>query len=165
MPRQLFSGVSPGIWHWQKKTAHINNAFGRTSTSMAKKRGLNDAKVVAFGASKVYLRKKLAKWSPAQSQSLTVSISHSESLSLTLSFSLSLTLSLSLSLIYAASLRLSVLCWGSGCDCGCGSATVATLLMLAFIWINWNFWFHRAATAKNSWKLSRLTDFYTDTCS
>jgi len=28
--------------------------------STAQKRGLNDAKVVAFGASKVYLRKKLA---------------------------------------------------------------------------------------------------------
>lgn len=30
----------------------------------AAKRGLNDAKVVAFGASKVYLRKKLQNWRP-----------------------------------------------------------------------------------------------------
>lgn len=74
----------------KEKTAHINNVFGQEESGAgyeAAKRGLNDAKVVAFGASKVYLRKKLQNWRP-----VVVSLPHSHSLSLTVS------------LIYAASL-------------------------------------------------------------
>lgn len=85
-------GIVHGPWpSLQRRKRRILITFlGKRKVKLGmrlQKRGLNDAKVVAFGASKVYLRKKLQNWRP-----VVVSLPHSHSLSLTVS------------LIYAASL-------------------------------------------------------------
>lgn len=87
----------------------------------AAKRGLNDAKVVAFWCVKSLSTKKVAK------------LEASCCLPPTSTLPPTLSLSPCVSLIYAASL---------GCaSTGRNSCNSLSLLMSAFIWINWNLWF------------------------